>query len=76
MFVKPFSIYKNTGPAHFHMECTELLSDIQLKNWIMYLYWNFIIPVLAEEIFFASRIPLFMSSLFGSSHILNNYCQG
>ena len=32
VFVTPFSVYINTLPMNFQMECIELQSDIQLKN--------------------------------------------
>jgi len=33
--VTPFSVNITTLPANIQMECIELQSDIQVKNWIM-----------------------------------------
>lgn len=32
MFATPLSVYVNTFPANFQMECIDLQLDIQLKN--------------------------------------------
>ena len=52
-------------PANFQMECTELPSDIQLKNLIVYLYWTFIGPV-----FPVINIPCFTITPCSCHHYL------
>lgn len=73
-FVKPFSVDTNTLPASFQMHCTELQSDIQLKNLIMS-YKSLVERHLLKEGKYLSHHnhTLFMSLLFGSMFV--NRCQ-
>lgn len=67
IFATPFSLVINTLPANFHMECTELQSDVQLKEKIGCVS-------LPEKNIPLRSHTLFTSSVFGCTFV-NKHCQ-
>ena len=75
IFVTPFSVGINTRLANFHMECIELQSDIELKEKFHHVSLpDFHKPTLTKEKHpLLHSHTLFMSSLFGSMYICEQY---